>query len=765
MDESLFTVGNPPGQCLADNQADLFPTMPEMTTGDEGANYYEKVNDNMPYRDDDWVVNSFMVRSEDMGQNALNNRFSSAADHMFTDTTLGGSLSINVAPQFTLFADTRAGGVLSGRKPVTVMDMTGNTGIGRNYATVIEENSLDLYFEFGYIAFNNVLYYLLSAVDYRTSVIANTGRSPLAYDAGVIAGVGALLVAFPLITIGALAAKAVFKITTTLFASPGRFAHNYLKPAMYDYWSSANVIATLFATELGFVAPSMGKASDGKSSRIGAPLQLHNDELEAIRELMPGLLTTANGINMQAMVSRAQIMAATYRKQRLLALDNFKSTDFTKQPAFYRIDEPKMKPGTVKPSSNSEGMSNNKEVKADNGLWSKLKPLFKDNIDVMAQNTSEDMTKFTSKLPKSVTEFVDKLEKAGGGLATTASKDMKYLKSKYTETTNALFTSDKEGTYSRGTRVEDDHDYLKTAMKVATAVYNEGARYLTLRVEHTGSYTTTFSNSTTSIGTGETVNGLGSKLREAKYTFGGMQVPVVSDVIKSVADLAVGALDGVTLGMAGAIGSFLAGADINPEKRWDSSSISLPTHTFKIQLRCPSAHPLVQLRGLYMPLSAIIAAVAPKSTGPNSHTTPYHCNMFGRGQLRIDRGMITNVSITAGAGNLGFNKQGRSLGFDVSITVLDFSETISTPTGTDILSTGSILYDDEAGLNKLVQAFTARDLVTHSHALTRAKLKFSKFLQGADLILDPAYLGARAGDLLVGYSLGNKTLDYTEIYQ
>ena len=745
MDESLFTI--------SDNTISKIPTLEEEINAsssdnintdnyipnddypiDRGNTLYDEVD----VLDVEWVTNSFMIKPSDLifGKETAkdakiykDNRFASLVDQQFTDTSLGGSLSINVVPQLTRYADIRSGGILSGRRPVTVTDMNGNYGLGRYYGEVYEENSTDVYMELGFTRFNNTLFYLFSSVDYKTAVVANSGRSPLMYNAGLGLGYGALMLAFPFITLGILLVKGIATIGANLLANPGRFEHSYLHPQMFTYWSMVNTLSTMMFTELGVVMPTLMDNKQPDANRIGAPMQISQDELDVMRDLMPGLITTGNAINIHAMLARGQMLHIANRKRRLKALNSLDYDLNDENVSLYRKSIELL----------------DKKIKPTKDIWSKLKPYIVNNKEykeLSKEAVANDLKEMLAKVTDKTVDIV-----------------------------NDMFSMGDDGTYNREARGDTDEvGNIKKAMNVAETVFNEGARYAVFRVQHIGSTTETFSNSTTSISLDDSINSKADSWRDIKFSLGGGEIPGVSSVITGIQDLIVGTTEGLTMGLTNVIAGFLAGAKLESKKRWEGSSVSLPTHTFKMTLRSPSAHPIAQLQNLYIPLAAILATVLPISTGPKSYTSPLNCNMFVRGLQRIEHGMVAEVSVTRGVSNLAYNRSRRTLALDVTFKVVDYSETVSAAISSDILSSGSIFYNDEAGINRYIQSLCARDLFSATHTIDRAKIKISKFWQETGLLMTPEFIGAKLGDAVAsdtifGIFANDKTVKYSELFK
>lgn len=675
--------------------------------------------DELTFVDSDWVKNNYMVSGDEINVKYRDNRFRSVTDNMFTDTSLGGNLAINTYSQFTRYADPRSKGIMSNRDNVNPGKFSVNAGLGLYYGEAIEDNSTNVFFEFGVPEFNNVLYYLMSSIDYKKAVIANSGRSTFFYNAGELFGLGALVIAFGVVSIGVILAKKAFQMATDIFSNSGRFDHYYLKPIMYRYWQSVNSIVTMMGTELGLTLPVFDKSKSDKS-KVGITLKVEDEEIDAMSELLPGLIDSSNCINVQALVCRTQMNYNKYMVKRLKAQEDISKLAY-REDRDYSIE-------TIKVDNDKPG-----------NLWKNIKPHVENDVADGFDPEGEDDSSFTDALNGKTSEEIDAMLKA------------------------------KDGKQDRALRGADSEGYISKALNVAKAVFDEGARYAVFRTDPPSSISESFSNSTTTVSLGDTINSTGDKWRDIKFNLGGGEIPIVSDIVAAITDFAVGALDGLTLGATNTIGGFLSGAKIETPKRWEDSTASLPSLTFKTTLIAPSAHPLAQLKSIYIPIASLLAGTLPQETGNKSYTTPYHCNMFARGQHRIANGMITNLTITRGVSNLPFNKQRRPLAVEVSWTVTDFSEVLSAPISDSVLSTASVIYDDESGISRYIQSLCGRDLYATMHASDKYKIKLSRFYQNAKLQATPEYIGARIGDSLTSIPLfsltsGKTAVNYSELY-
>ena len=667
--------------------------------------------DSINFIDEEWVTNMFMVKAKYLTDDLNFLRFSSSAIEKFTDTSLGGSFSLNVIPQFTRYADPRVPGKVISRNKVKVGEFCTNIGMGRYYSEAIDDNATRVYLQFGVPEFNNILSYLLSAVDYEKAVVANSGRSPFFFKAGKLMGIGAMVLAFPIITPLILIGKFALESVMAFTGYKGRFEQYYLKETMNTYWSAVNSIVTMIATEMG-ILDDIFLDNEADRNKLGVPTTLDKESVKYLRELFGNVVTEGNIVNVQAMVSKAQIRHAKYLEAKKLLLDTLTAMD-------------------------AKQLESNLEKRKD------IQDYIDNNILEMLRISGDETSQLWEDLRKTIPkdDRFKPIEK-NRDLKAKVEALKKEVESKKEELTK-LYQPDEKGRYYRKIRPEDDLSFIERVLETMKAEALNGGRYAIFQVDHIESVSESFNNSVTNIDLNETLNSYGKKWRSFKFDLGLADVPIVSDVIKYTTDFIAGNLDGITLGFSNVVATFLSGAQIQVPKRWEDSTVSLPSLNFKMSLRSPYAHPYAQLRNIYIPLAAILAGVLPLSTGPRSYTSPFLCSLYVKGMQTIKLGMITSLTITRGTSNLPYNKQRRPLAIDVSFSVTDFSDLLTTPMPNSPLDVGSVMYDDEAGLNRYIQALVARDLNTTIHVYPKFKTNLSRFFQNLKLTASPEYIGSK----------------------
>jgi len=679
-------------------------------------------NDDIPYKDNKWLINSFMVKSTELNTPDNINRFWSSVENKFTDSSMGGNIALNPLPQYTRYCDVRVKGRRSDRNDVSVNHLDGNYGMGRRYGEVIDDNSVHVFLTFGVPKFNNLLSFLTGSIDYRQSLIANTGRSPIAYDAGNMWGTLALFVAFPII--GPLLWIGTKLINFLL--GPGSGSYYYMEPNMLQYWSSVNTMVTMAATELGILMPSFSNKNTNKQS-IGSPLKINQDDLDFMRQYMPDLLTEDNYIDVMAIATKAQRMANNQFKNDMMMFDNMSD--------------------------------------------SALKDDAKNFVGLVQNNMSE-----VHNIPQ--TSFISWVNE----IMMTNAKDI-YAKDKNKKTpindTNASTTTDvvykenkntanDDGTLNTGKREVDSPSFLDSLKDNFDATVRQGTQYLVLRVDNPGQISESFRNDVGDIGLEGAMKGISGKVRDIKFSTGnGSILPGTKGLIDGISDILHGSLGGLTMGLSDVLTVLEGGGNIGMMKRWEDSTVTFPTMTLKTKFISPYNNPISLLTNIYIPFFALLAGALPKATGTNSYTSPYLCSMFMRGHQYIKTGMITSLTVTRGTSNLSFNKQMRPLAIDVSFTITDFSKIMAAPTPQGIFDPSNIAFNDENSMNKYIASLCGRDLHTTMNSWPKMRLKLSRLDANIEHTFSSANIGIRLGGLMPNWAtsiLSAKSLNYSDNY-
>lgn len=275
------------------------------------------------------------------------------------------------------------------------------------------------------------------------------------------------------------------------------------------------------------------------------------------------------------------------------------------------------------------------------------------------------------------------------------------------------------------------------AAKFFMADVRDGSRWITFRVNNGGdSVSESVSNSTKEPSIKSTMNSMSSSSRDKRFSLAGGNIGdglgarTIQSIIGAVGDIFAGGLD--SMGASGLMQlSGTAFADI-PDI-WDDSSFNFPTSSYTIELRSPYGNKMARFQNLYIPLSMLLAAALPLSTGKNSYTAPFLCELFSRGRNQIRLGIIDSLEITRGVGNLAWTAEGAPLGIDVTFTVKDLSSVLHMP-----LRMGADLIEEDNAFNDYMATLGNLSLIDQVYPTRKLALAVSRRLTQLSTLRSPA---------------------------
>lgn len=571
-------------------------------------------------QDTQWIRRAFLAPSESLNENAVNETRFTAAKLAYTDTSPGGDFAINPPPQFTRHADPRVGG----RYGNSIDD---GGGLGRAYYESLHENVQQLHMRFGVPQFNGMLTFFTGFYDNNAGVLARTGRAPgWAYNIGKAVGFVIGFRVFAAVAIGYL-----FRY----FADKPSSKYCYLKAAMHPYWSRVNYIMNSIATELKIVKPVWTFSDYGvDEDEDGKYKQYTDEDRETLHRFWPDVFRKNGTIDVYSLSSRAQRLAdAEHRFMKKLMEDTT-----SPEAVAARIEQIRQNPDRLQP------------LRARS-----IEEYTKDWVESPQGQAPSDNTEgdFIAERGGRPTLVKDSEQGSGEGpiVETTPSK--------WGELVSSWMSS-------------------PSAMDQFLAEMNDGAQFVTFNVNHLGTTSDTFSNNVGESAIKEWLNNQSAAARSARFSFsdGNTGIGIVDKVVNVLTDSARGLVDGV--GVSGLF-SLFGSSFVDIPQEWKSSTASTETMTYTMHLRSWSGDVMSRLINLYLPLSCILAAALPLSTGKASYTSPFVCEYYHRGFTACRYGMVTSLGITAGVGSAGFTRNNEPLGFDVTFTLTNLTGILHAP--------------------------------------------------------------------------------------
>ena len=574
---------------------------------------------------------------------------------------------------------------------------SGSKGMGRAYSEYIDDNKRTITMNFGVPQFNSLSTFFSTFYDPQASSLARTGRSTSApYVIGRLVGYIIAFVAWPLVLLsmaGALFKWAVKKPTSKFY---------FLKPTMPLYWNAVTGICNQLAVNTGLVNLAAGEAyPSGMDDRD----VLSKSEMDELNMLMgPEILDSfdpgtgsANGINIYGLATKAQRQA----RRAYMSIKKYYGSN-----------------GVEGPNASTASVVNN------------ALNLIKQSVD-------------SSKSPTVTYEnYITSWLGAGGSSAKSPAPNS-------TSNNVSDFNADP---FSESLLRSKGQETTWTEFLLAEL--NDGAQYVSFRVENAGSTSESFS---TQVGESELANKLNSMSGQARsarndLAQGNISDGLIGSAVGSILQGASNALSGVadSMGLAGL--AILGGtAFVDIPKNWQSSASRMPSMSYTIKLRSAYGNRYSRFVNLYIPLAMILAGSLPLSTGRHSYTSPFICTLFDRGRAQTRLGIIESLNITRGTSNVPFNQIGEAMGIDITFTVIDLSTVLHLP-----ISQGfdfrSVVYsfDDESMWSDYMAVLGALSLNEQIYTGERFKLALTRVMKNLDSFASIQHATNWAGDSILG---------------
>lgn len=671
--------------------------------------------------DRDWLKTTFLLSDAEIaGSNEYirwirKNRYVSSADFKFTATSPGMNMSVNAKPSFTRYADIRSKGRVHSRKERISVDPSESSfsyglGMGRYYSEAIDDTAQRVFFRFGVPNFTPLAFWVHQAFDIDRAILANRGglSSAILQTIDFISAIF-VIKAFPLISLGAFVLGAL--VTETRFYT--------VKPTMYLYWSTVEDILNMLISRRTLLPHILTNYVTRTDNRIGQAETVTADMVSELNRLIPDIVDSKGRISVFGLALKAQAVFNTmkFRDYEQTKEKNI-STDFTNFPINEGLD-PRDSYFT-----NSEG---------EPGLFTRF--IFNNAVNLL--------------------NLGDVFRGTGTATAPTQ-RDLIGFNPEYTDNNNNPLNVNLDPNNPQDTiesRLDANREtratFWENYRKYSLAELNDGAAFAIFSVDFTGSVGESFSSSFSSNPIESTFNSISAKARTVTNMIGGAgDLPVIGDAFKLALDAGATILSNATFGVANPILALMYGLNVELPRIWETSSASLPRGNYKMKLIAPYGNAYSQLFNIYLPLAMILAGSLPRSTGSASHTSPFLCQVFDRGRLNINLGMIESVNITRGTSNLAFSKTGHPNAIDVDISVLNLDETISV----DVAS-GGIIANDIRRFRQLMRrtpftdymnTITGLDVYHQIYRLPRLRLALAENMLRLNKYInpDPAALAA-----------------------
>jgi hypothetical protein len=674
-------------------------------------------------KDNDWVRQAlFTPHRTHIQANARDNdgRFS-IGQLMFEDTALGGGRFMNPKPQPCRLSDPKVKSLIASVK--TDLSVTGSStdklnpaqtfGMGRWYAEKINQHQQYITIQVGIPQFNSIGNFMSSFYDPGQAILANTGSLIDAMAVTLLSTVGSVTVwalcpIFSLLSVGFSTGRKAFADLQNRPLSK----FYYISPQMTMYWSTVQNIINALVVNLKL----QGGVAEGDLKRKGTgPTTVEesltkNDVLKELGRILPDIyLADGGGIDVRVVANRYERLAIAHQK-KLQGITERTRGDAPEWEDVASDMVEYFKTGLAGPV----------------GTAALAYPTLKSLIDGYRESGKSADLHLIDKLMDAVSP-----QSAPNKKADTVTVDSTSINSQAAATTGV--TSDG---YKLSTSV---FDYWQEKKEFWQSEQRDGGQFVNFAIDYERHAQESFSNTPKESDLAAKMNSRARAGREMLFNTANGNLG--DGILPSVVETLLGVASIVISGAANAVGmsglAMLGGkAFVDIPEFWDSSSVTLPSMSYTIPLRSWSGHPVALLQNIYFPMAMWLALAAPRSAGRNSYTSPYYVKCWQKGYAQCASGLVTSLSITRGAGNVGWNAYGNPIAVDLHVTITDMSKMVHIPIGADfsamdVFSNALIdkpisMFDEDTAFTDLMAVWASVGLSEQYYATNRWRIRTAK---------------------------------------
>lgn len=633
------------------------------------------VNDrswNDTLKDRDWIRQSFLLSEDNIYEQSVQYRVFNTAQMKYTTSRLGYNWAINPAPQRTRFADIKFGGDRAAANRLTAMidrkkskiDITADNklfkqdvkntgtatlGMGRWYSEAIDDNAQLIHMSFGVPDYKGLVSFFTGFYDHGLGMLANEGRSTgVFYTAGKVLGFVVILPYWKWLLFGRIG-------NWIVNGGAPPTAYYSMNRKMHLYWKRADFIANSIAANMGIAPRTFDDPWNADASKQTQTSEIDKVYSSWFSKNAPDIFRTNGTIDIYKVASRAQRLA----NERYKAMEQLSGKN-------RGIEE--MRGALAVYLETWNYTTSDATADLDKALKDYFSLPFNQAATSKMSKTSENLqAALDAKLAGS-----DDLANVIGAESATAADQTTNIK-------DVLYPAGAEYNAEKGTWDNIKNWFLsEESRKMMQAETNQGSQWITFKVDYNGTMQETFTNSFTTPSIKEKLNGMSRSARSARFDFsdGKMGIPLLDQAVGALQEFVTGGLD--SIGLSGLM-SLAGSAYVDIPDVWENSQADFSTQSFTIKLRPWAGNKMSQYLYMYVPLACLLAGALPISTGPQSFSSPFLCEMWSRGRNQIRLGMIDSLSITRGTGNMGWTNENEPLGIDVTFSVKDLSTVLHAP--------------------------------------------------------------------------------------
>ncbi len=674
-------------------------------------------------RDADWVRKKHLLSADGLDAETARWRTFSTAHTKYTNASLGGNFPINQPPAFTRYADIRAAGTsVSATRKYTTRYGKRMLGPGRYWSEAFDDNRVEIHMRFGTPRYNGLATFFMNFYSHKAGLLAREGRASISYYASLAVG--------SIIALPATAFIFIDKIASFLMARPSA-RYYYMVQNMALYWNRVNFIVNQIQVKRQIAPQKLSGILDKK-----APLPMEDSSVADTPDYIKSATKNFPIFRDDGTIDAYNVArgAQALYNQRVTQVEN------AVKNASSRADiQAKMRAFLAESSPSTAVISGDISdyLKRYHGsVVGDMDNVQNDPLTETLVNT--DLSKAAATTPTSA----EGQQPVGGEAAAptdagsaTPSADANERAGEQNFFTKMLLGANDALSYVGGLGQKlltgDTAGYLEADLK-------EGGQYVTFSVDP-GTVSETFSNSVTTSMIDEKLNGLSKSAAIARFALsdGKTGLGIIDGIVQGARNIVTGTLDGMHLsGLVALAGN----AYVDIPKDYDSSSTTWPTASYTLELRAPYGNKYSQMMNLDFPLAMLLAAGLPISTGKASYTRPFLCELYCRGRNQIRLGMIDQILVTRGTGNMGFNRWGQALGYDITFSIADLSSVMHAPIDSTygpsgggiigqsvgkVINTFSHFFDDENAFNDYLAVLSSMSMADQIYFMRRLNMRLS----------------------------------------
>ncbi len=634
--------------------------------------------------DGSWVNNVFVVSVNLEATDEINRNFSTAT-FKYTDSSLGGNFHINPPPQFTRYADIRHKGIKKESVYSGLDYSSKDGGMGRYYSEAIDDNGQVIHLRFGVPQYNSLTQFFTGFYNSSASNLARTGR----LDQSLISKF--LEMAGNVIAI-ALLPLLIVPVGMIMLGSAIRFAMKwpsskfyYLKPAMPMYWEAVSSMVNQIGVNKGMIHYT---AADD-TSMINQKHKYTDADYSIFHSIFPEF-NKSGLIDVYAIANKSKRLEMRHRVAMQDLYNSFAATGNTDPEAWY---------GKVRNFMDAQG-------------------------DYLDRPSKGEGTTFS--LEAYLTRWI-----SANILGKSKDKDGKAPTEKGVRQSAESKTQASADAAAAPYKAEEEPD--ENALIFFVAEQADGSQWASFKVDYTGPANEAFNNSVGESTLAQKLNSFSNNARNIKINFADGNIDGMG-AIKGIVDAAGSILQNTAdFLQIGGLAAFAGNAIVDIPKHWESASAQLTKANYTITLISPYGNPVSQMFSIYMPLCMLLAGALPLSTGKQSYTSPFMCELYDRGRVITKLGIIDSLTIQRGTANLGFNNEGQPMAIEVSFSVLDMSTIMSMPISQGFsLIPKDGLFDDENAFSSYLMTLSSLSLRDSEQRWPILKNQVAKIMADAE---------------------------------